>query len=90
MGKFGKDEFSKSNTWRVYCKNTLEQFDGTTYKVRVINPNDYFNFVEEPPKYTIFIFCTTAPEKIPDTILNRVQRFNLSKLPTQELKNRLL
>ena len=51
MGKFGKDEFSKSNTWRVYCKNTLEQFDGTTYKVRVINPNDYFNFVEEPPRY---------------------------------------
>ena len=51
MGKFGKDEFDKGNAWRVYCKNTLEQFEGATYKVRVINPNDYFNFVEEPPKY---------------------------------------
>ena len=46
-GKFGKDEFDKGNTWRVYCKNTLEQFEGTTYKVRVINPNDYFNFKDD-------------------------------------------
>lgn len=52
--------------------------------------NAFLKCLEEPPKYTIFIFCTTTPEKIPDTILNRVQRFNLSKIPTQELKNRLL
>ena len=32
--------------------------------------------IEEPPKYTIFIFCTTNPEKIPETILNRLQKFN--------------
>ena len=50
MGKFGKDEFPKSNTWRVYCKNTLENCE-CDYKVKVINPNDYFNFVEEPPRY---------------------------------------
>lgn len=23
MGKFGKNEFSKSNSWRVYSKNML-------------------------------------------------------------------
>ena len=51
MGKFGKDEFDKSNAWRIYCKDTLEQFEGTTYNVRVINPNDYFNFKDEPPRY---------------------------------------
>ena len=50
MGKFGKDEFSKSNTWRVYCKNTLENCE-CDYQVKAINPNDYFNFVEEPPGY---------------------------------------
>ena len=50
MGKFGKDEFSKSNTWRVYCKNTLENCE-CDYNVKAINPNDYFNFVEEPPRY---------------------------------------
>ena len=51
MGKFGKDEFDKGNAWRVYCKNTLEQFEGSTYKVRVVNPNDYFNFKDDPPRY---------------------------------------
>ena len=50
MGKFGKDNFEKSNTWRIYCKNTLENCE-CEYSVKAINPNDYFNFVEEPPRY---------------------------------------
>lgn len=49
----------------------------------------FLKTLEEPPKYTIFMFCTTNPEKIPVTILNRVMRFNLSKVPIQEVKNRL-
>ena len=31
--------------------------------------------IEETPEYTIFIFCTTEPNKIPSTILNRVQLY---------------
>lgn len=50
MGKFGKEDFDKSNNWRVFCKNTLEQYE-SNYKVNVINPNDYFNFNDKPPKY---------------------------------------
>ena len=50
MGKFGKDNFEESNTWRIYCKNTLENCE-CDYNVKTINPNDYFNFVEEPPRY---------------------------------------
>ena len=50
MGKFGKDNFEKSNTWRIYCKNTLENCE-CDYKIKVINPNDYFNFKEEIPQY---------------------------------------
>lgn len=50
MGKFGKDNFEKSNTWRIYCKNTLENCE-CDYNVKAINPNDYFNFVEDPPRY---------------------------------------
>lgn len=45
--------------------------------------------IEEPPKYTIFIFCTTNPEKIPETILNRLQKFNFTKISTQLISNRL-
>ena len=44
MGKFGKENFDKSNVWRTYCKEILENGK----YVNVVNPNDYFNFLEEP------------------------------------------
>ena len=45
--------------------------------------------LEEPPKFTIFIFCTTNPEKIPETILSRVQRYNFQKISNEGVYNRL-
>lgn len=51
--------------------------------------NALLKTLEEPPKYTIFIFCTTDPQKIPQTILNRLMRFNLSRLGTDEITRRL-
>ena len=50
MGKFGKENFEEGNKWRKYCKSALEGCE-SHYKVRVVNPNDYFNFRDEPPKY---------------------------------------
>lgn len=45
--------------------------------------------IEEPPKYTIFIFCTTDPQKIPDTIKNRVQIYRFSRISVDKIKERL-
>lgn len=45
--------------------------------------------LEEPPKFTIFIFCTTNPEKIPATILSRVQRYNFQKISNKGIVKRL-
>lgn len=45
--------------------------------------------LEEPPEHTIFMLCTTDPQKIPATILNRCQRYNLSKVDTDSIRNRL-
>lgn len=45
--------------------------------------------LEEPPKFTIFIFCTTNPEKIPATILSRVQRYNFQKISNDGIVKRL-
>ena len=50
MGKFGKDNFDEGNNWRKHCKNTLENFN-IHKNVIVENPNDYFNFIDEP-RYT--------------------------------------
>lgn len=45
--------------------------------------------LEEPPKFTIFIFCTTDPQKVPATILSRVQRYNFQKISNEGIEDRL-
>lgn len=45
--------------------------------------------LEEPPKFTVFIFCTTDPQKVPATILSRVQRYNFQKISNKGVYNRL-
>lgn len=77
------------------CK--MKSLDGT-YKVFIIDEvhmlsigafNALLKILEEPPKGTIFILCTTDPQKIPATILSRVQRFDFKRIPTQRIMNRL-
>lgn len=50
----------------------------------------FLKSIEETPEYTIYIFCTTDPVKVPQTILNRVQRYNITKITTEDITNRLL
>ena len=45
--------------------------------------------LEEPPSKAIFIFCTTNPEKIPQTILSRVQRYNFQRISQEGIVTRL-
>lgn len=45
--------------------------------------------LEEPPAKAIFIFCTTNPEKIPQTILSRVQRYNFQRISLLGVMTRL-
>lgn len=50
----------------------------------------FLKIIEETPEYAIFMFCTTEPNKLPATILNRLQRYNITKINTETIKNRLL
>lgn len=45
--------------------------------------------LEEGPAKSIFLLCTTNPEKIPATILSRVQTFQFSKISLSGISNRL-
>ena len=45
--------------------------------------------LEEPPKFTIFIFCTTDPQRVPNTILSRVQRYNFQRISHKGIVDRL-
>lgn len=45
--------------------------------------------LEEPPANTIFVLCTTDAQKIPQTIISRVQAFRFTKIGLQGIQNRL-
>lgn len=51
--------------------------------------NALLKVIEEPPKKTVFLFCTTDPQKIPATILSRVQRYNFQKISQSGIIGRL-
>ena len=51
--------------------------------------NALLKTLEEPPKHTIFILATTEPEKIPPTILSRVQRFDFKRIPIKDIAQKL-
>jgi len=47
--------------------------------------NAFLKLIEEPPKNTIFILCTTDPQKVPETILSRLFRVDFNKGEKKEL-----
>ncbi len=51
--------------------------------------NALLKTLEEPPEYLKFIFATTEIRKIPITIISRCQRFDLSRIKSDELLNYL-
>lgn len=51
--------------------------------------NAFLKTLEEPPAHAIFVLATTAAEKIPETIVSRCQRFELSKFPLEKIVGKL-
>ncbi|MBN2288812.1 MAG: DNA polymerase III subunit gamma/tau [Candidatus Glassbacteria bacterium] len=51
--------------------------------------NALLKTLEEPPSHVIFIFATTAVQKVPPTILSRCQRFDFKAVPTAEIAGQL-
>ena len=51
--------------------------------------NAMLKLLEEPPARTIFIFCTTDAQKIPATILSRVQKYDFQRISTDGIVARL-
>lgn len=49
----------------------------------------FLKIIEEPPAKSIFIFCTTDPQKIPKTILSRVQRYDFQRISQKGIIDRL-
>lgn len=70
----------------------------TRYKVYIIDEvhmltreafNALLKTLEEPPPGVKFVFCTTEPNKVPDTILSRCQRFDFGMIARNGIAARL-
>jgi DNA polymerase-3 subunit gamma/tau len=71
---------------------------GGRYKVYIIDEahmlsgpafNALLKTLEEPPAHVVFVLATTAPRKIPATVLSRCQHLPFRKIPLQKIKQRL-
>ena len=51
--------------------------------------NAFLKTLEEPPAHVKFIFCTTEPHRLPDTIHSRCQRFDFRRISTADIVKRL-
>ena len=68
------------------------------YKVYIIDEvhmlttaafNALLKTLEEPPSHVVFVMCTTDPQKIPETILSRCQRFDFHRIGNDDIVHRL-
>lgn len=48
--------------------------------------NALLKTLEEPPAHAIFLLATTEIAKVPDTILSRVIRFDLTKIGEADMR----
>ncbi len=71
---------------------------GGKYKVYVVDEvhmltdaafNALLKTLEEPPPHVKFVLATTAPLKVPETILSRCQRFEFVRIATNDICERL-
>lgn len=68
------------------------------YKVYIIDEvhmlstaafNALLKTLEEPPGHVVFILATTEPQKLPATILSRVQRYDFGRIPSSLIVERM-
>jgi len=59
------------------------------HMLSVASWNALLKLIEEPPEHVIFMFATTEMQKVPATILSRVQKNQLRKITLDELMGRI-
>jgi DNA polymerase-3 subunit gamma/tau len=71
---------------------------GGKYKVYIIDEthmlsdaafNALLKTLEEPPPHVVFVLATTAPRKVPSTVISRCQHLPFRRIPNAQIKARL-
>jgi DNA polymerase-3 subunit gamma/tau len=68
---------------RIFIIDEVHMLSGAAF-------NALLKTLEEPPPSSLFVFATTDPQKIPSTVLSRVQRFDLKRIGSKQIFERLI
>lgn len=68
--------------YRVYIIDEVHMLSTSAF-------NALLKTLEEPPAHIVFILATTEPQKLPETILSRCQRFDFGRISVTDIQNRL-
>ena len=68
--------------YKVYIVDEVHMLSSSAF-------NALLKTLEEPPAHVVFILATTEPQKLPETILSRCQRFDFGRLSIAEITGRL-
>ena len=68
--------------WKVYIIDEVHMLSTAAF-------NALLKTIEEPPSHVVFILCTTDPQKVPETILSRCQRFDFHRISIESIVARL-
>ena len=75
--------FPVGSKWKVFIIDEAHSLSSAAWQALLLP-------LESGAGKSIFAMCTTNPEKIPATILSRVQTFQLSKISLQGIHDRLI
>lgn len=67
---------------KIYIIDEVHMLSGSAF-------NALLKTLEEPPPHVKFIFATTDPQKLPDTILSRCQRHNFRRISEAAMVKRM-
>ncbi|MDZ4723417.1 MAG: DNA polymerase III subunit gamma/tau [candidate division Zixibacteria bacterium] len=67
---------------RIYIIDEVHRLSGSAFDALL-------KTLEEPPSHVVFMFATTDPLKLPETILSRTQRFDFRRVSVDDLASHL-
>jgi DNA polymerase-3 subunit gamma/tau len=73
-------QYKPSGRYRIFVLDEVHQLTPEAWQA-------FLKILEEPPPSTIFILCTTDPQKMPVTALSRCKRINITPVKPEKCRD---